>query len=90
MTSTGEGLLSPEDVAKRLRLDEEGPDAGARRVLRLTRERGWPCVRFTNKLIRFTHDDVEEIVRRHHGTTSRPATTVGLAGQTARSRRRAS
>ncbi len=55
----------------------------------MTRSLGWPCVRLTSKVIRYTQEDLDEIIRRHHGATaSKPV--VGIGGQTERSRRRAS
>ncbi|MEH3033323.1 MAG: helix-turn-helix domain-containing protein [Aeromicrobium erythreum] len=85
-----ETLLSPEEVAARLKLDDNGPEIGAQRVLRMARRKGWPCVRLSGKLIRFSEDDVEEIIRRHRSTVKAEEQVVGLPGQTAASRARAS
>lgn len=73
-------LLSAADVAERLGISED-------RVKRRTKAEGWPCVRFSAKTIRYREEHVEAIIAMHE-QAAKPV--AGLAGQTQRSRRRAS
>lgn len=82
-------LLSPEDLARELGLPS------AAKAVELTREKDWPHVRFTNKLIRYTAEHVEQIIAAHTVTPDakpeqRPAGTVSplRLAQTQRSRSR--
>jgi hypothetical protein len=72
-------LLTSEDVANLLGIAEE-------QVKRRTKAEGWPCVRFSRKLIRYRAEHVEQIIAMHEDTDH--AVAVGLPGQTVRSRRR--
>lgn len=71
-------LLTPAQVAAQFE------DKDARWVLESRLRYGWPCVQ-VGRTIRFTPEQVDEIVRRH---TVQPDVAAGaLEGQTARSRR---
>jgi hypothetical protein len=72
-------LITPAELAAEFK---DGKTA--RWVLESRLKYGWPCVK-VGRVIRFTPEQVEEIVRRH--TTQEGAGTPALDGQTARSRR---
>lgn len=72
-------LLTPADLAERLRVTEH-------QLHELRRKHSWPCVRFSPKVIRFTPEQVEQIIERH--TVAEPTPTSPpplIPGQTARS-----
>lgn len=71
-------LLTPAQVA------EKFEDKDARWVLESRLRYGWPCVQ-VGRTIRFTPEQVDEIVRRH--TVQPEAAAPALDGQTARSQR---
>lgn len=72
-------LLDAKAVAELLGIKPE-------QVKRRTKLENWPCVRFSSKTIRYRAEHVEQIIALHE---AKPDTqTAGLAGQTARSRRR--
>ena len=72
-------LLTPGDLAERFHISEP-------QVLILCRENRWPHVRLSRKAIRFTPEQVEQIVGLH-SKTPKPAaeTRAVIEGQTARS-----
>lgn len=74
-------LLTAVQVAEALGIAEE-------QVKRRTKTEGWPCVRFSRKLIRYRPEHVEQIIALHEDADS--TAPVGLPGQTTRSRRRVS
>lgn len=85
---TVEPLLSPVELASLMKLSTE-------QVITFTREKDWPHVRFTNKSIRFTPEQVDQIIAAHTVTPDakpeqRPAGTVSplRLTQTKRSRAR--
>ena len=52
----------------------------------LRRRHHWPCVKLGRYAIRFTEEQVAQIVSQHSETpTKRQATTTAVTGQTARS-----
>lgn len=80
MTDT---LLTPAQLGERLHLSED-------QVLRLRRIHNWPCVQFNRKSVRFTEEQVAQIIDRH-AADPKPAEEISLpaiAGQTKRSARR--
>lgn len=84
MTTAPTTLLTPADLAARLKLTEA-------QVLDLRRKHNWPCVQFSRKTIRFSVDQANQIVARHAAEPTQPAETVtAIEGQTAASRRRRS
>lgn len=84
--SDGTSLYSPEDLAEMLHTDRET-------VLEWRRIYGWPSIKI-GKTIRFTSDQVEQILAKHStGPAKKQPTAVpAVSGQTAKSasRRRAS
>lgn len=72
-------LLTPADVAETF-----GGGKTARWVLESRLRYGWPCVK-VGRVVRFTPEQVAEIMRRH--TVQADSETPALEGQTARSRR---
>lgn len=80
------GLLSPEALA-----DELGITVV--QVKELTRTQAWPCVRFSRKTIRYTPEQVEQIVAMHSRSGAADPPEEGAkvaqlrAAQTERSRR---
>lgn len=80
------GLLSPEQLADELGVKVE-------QVKTWTREHDWPCVRFSLKTVRYTPEQVQQIVAMHTEVTGEPdpvddSKVAQLrAAQTARSRR---
>lgn len=72
-------LLTPADVAARF-----GGGKTARWVLESRLKHKWPSVT-VDRTIRFTAEQVDEIIRRH--TVQPDATNEALEGQTERSRR---
>lgn len=77
------GLLTPAEVAERLRISEA-------LVYELRKRHQWPCVLLGRKTIRFTEEQVEQIVARHATTPKAPAPTSAIKGQTTASARRRS
>lgn len=77
-------LLTPADVAERMKLTEA-------QVLTFRRKHNWPCVPLSRKTIRFTEEQVAEIVEKHSAApTPAPEIPAAFAGQTRGSRRRRS
>lgn len=74
-------LLSVEDLAERLAAPS------VEWVRQRVRDENWPCVRFTRKTVKFTEEQVEQIVARY---TTKPEPVAPDSGQTKASRRRAS
>ena len=80
-----ETLLTPAQLGERLNLTED-------QVLRLRRIHKWPCVAFNRKSVRFTEEQVAQIIERH-AADPQPEPEISLpaiAGQTRASRRRRS
>lgn len=79
-------LLSPEQLADELGLT-------VTQVKDYTREHDWPCVRFSLKTVRYTPEQVEQIIAAHTEVTGDPDPVEGAnvaqlrAAQTTRSRR---
>lgn len=72
-------LLTPDDLAAKF-----GGEVTGRLVIDWTRRYSWPCVRVGRK-IRFTHDNVREILTRHAVKPAEGEPVVTVAGQTPRS-----
>lgn len=72
-------LLTPTDLAERF-----GGDKTARWVLESRLKHGWPSVT-VDRTIRFTEEQVDEIIRRH--TVQPDEAVAALEGQTERSKR---
>lgn len=72
-------LLTPADVAAKF-----GGGKTARWVLESRLRHGWPSVT-VDRTIRFTAEQVDEIIRRH--TVQPDANVAALEGQTERSKR---
>ncbi|HEY0889594.1 MAG TPA: hypothetical protein VGE38_08290 [Nocardioides sp.] len=77
-------LRTPADLA-----DLFGGETTARKVLDWRREYGWPCVE-VGRTIRFTDEQVAEILAKHTVIGEQKASAPILGGQTSRSARRAS
>ena len=77
-------LLTFADLAERMQLTEA-------QAVALRRKNNWPCVRLGGKTIRFTEEQVDQIIAQHIDAT-RPAVTSApaIAGQTKGSRSRRS
>lgn len=75
-------LLTPEQVA-----EEFGGGRTARWVLESRLRYGWPCVQ-VGRVVRFTPEQVAEILRRH--TVTGESALPAISGQTARSAARSS
>jgi hypothetical protein len=73
-------LLTPAHLAA-----EFGGGKTARWVLESRLKYGWPCVK-VGRVVRFTSDQVEEILRRHTVQPDVDASTA-LDGQTSRSQK---
>lgn len=75
-----------------LRLDAGGvsADKAIEKCAKLRNEKKWPHVRFGRFDVRYTDEQVAQIVRMHSETASKPtaAAAAVLPGQTTRSRRR--
>jgi predicted DNA-binding transcriptional regulator AlpA len=82
MTASAQ-LLTLADVADRFGITESQA-----RDMRLAH--GWPCVHLSRKAIRFTEEQVEQIIAAHvkQSKTSPASTPPAITGQTARSKRR--
>lgn len=80
-----EPLLTPADLGKVLRIPEA-------QVLDLRRKHDWPHVRLSRKSIRFTAEQVEQIVAQHSAAapSKTPARVPAIPGQTKGSRARRS
>jgi hypothetical protein len=75
-------LKSPEDLAAMF-----GEDVTKRKVLDWMHEYDWPHIK-VGRLIRFTDEQVTEILRRQTVTARPELPAVGISGQTKRSARR--
>jgi hypothetical protein len=62
-----EHLLTPADMAKMMSIREE-------RVHEFRRRHAWPCVRVSRKEVRFTVEQVREIIERHTQQPEPPRT----------------
>lgn len=78
-----ESLLTPAQVGERLNLT-------AHQVLTLRLRNNWPCVEFNRKSVRFTEEQVAEIIERHTAEREPEVDLPVIAGQTKGSRRRRS
>lgn len=73
-------LHTPGDLAKIL-----GGDFTHEKVLRFARRKGWPHRRLGRFDVRFTDEDVAEILRRTRVENAAKTTTAGAPGLTGRS-----
>lgn len=71
-------LITPEQLAEKFGLTVE-------EVHKYRRKKVWPCVRFGRNDVRFTAEQVEQILALHTPASALPAKTPRIAGQTARS-----
>lgn len=76
-------LLTESDLANLLRVTES-------QARDMRRANQWPCVRLSRKTIRYTPEQVEQIIASHATTPERETRLVApsIDGQTALSRRR--
>ena len=56
--------LSAEEVARRLNVLDENGEPNRRRILSYAREGAIPCVRLSQKCIRFYWSDIERALRK--------------------------
>ena len=71
--------LKPEDLAAELGVER-------RNVVDWTNRYGWPCIRI-GRTIRYTREQVEQIIAMQTRAATKPTPAPRIAGQTSRSRR---